>query len=93
VYDRVPSYVAQIAEYPDQHFDFCLVDGHYRQACILAAMPKLRPGGLLIVDDSQWMPLQAWGVRADWELALRGNSSTKETTIWKAKAITLKTKP
>jgi hypothetical protein len=61
-----------------------MVDGHYRQACIRAALPKLRPGALLIVDDTHWMPLAEWGVPSDWEVAMRGRSWLKETTIWKA---------
>jgi hypothetical protein len=36
--------------------DFCLVDGveRTRDACALAALPLLRPGGLLILDNSDW---------------------------------------
>jgi SAM-dependent methyltransferase len=85
-YDKPPRYVSQISEFPDRSFDFCLVDGHYRQACIRAALRKLRPGGLLIVDDTQWMPLAEWGVSTDWEVAMRGRSYLKDTTIWKAKS-------
>jgi hypothetical protein len=81
-YEQLPRYVAQIHEFPDESLDFVLVDGHYRQACILAALPKLKLGGLLIVDDTQWMPLREWGVPADWRIELRGRSAIKETTIW-----------
>jgi hypothetical protein len=83
-YEIPPRYVSQISEFPDSSFDFCMVDGHYRQACIRAALPKLRPGALLIVDDTHWMPLAEWGVPSDWEVAMRGRSWLKETTIWKA---------
>jgi hypothetical protein len=85
-YDKLPCYVSQISEFPDRSFDFCMVDGHYRQACIRAAIRKLRPNGLLIVDDTQRLPLAEWGVPMDWELATRDRSCLKETTIWKAKS-------
>lgn len=45
------SYVASIGEYPDDHFDVVVVDGRSRAACVRAAAPKVRPGGLLVVDD------------------------------------------
>jgi hypothetical protein len=83
-YEKLPRYVAEISGFPDGYFDFCLVDGHYRQACIRAALPKLRPGGLLIVDDSQQIPLTEWGVPPSWEMVLYGPSGIKVTTIWRA---------
>ncbi len=48
-----PQYVALIDEEVDQSLDFVLVDGvsERRDSCALAAVPKVRPGGLLIVDD------------------------------------------
>src|SRR5215831_2519632 len=42
VYDPIPDYVAAIEEFRDGTLDFAVVDGHYRQACILAAIPKLK---------------------------------------------------
>lgn len=50
-----------LAEQPDiyaalppgvQSLDFCLVDGKFRDRCALAAIPAIRPGGLLVIDDS-----------------------------------------
>lgn len=45
-------YVGAIAAQPDASLDFCLVDGRLRDACALACLPKLRPGGLLVLDDA-----------------------------------------
>jgi predicted O-methyltransferase YrrM len=39
-------------ELPDQALDFVLVDGHIRVACVEAALIKLKPGGLLILDNA-----------------------------------------
>jgi len=35
-------------------FDVVLVDGAFRMACIEAALPRVRPGGLLVVDNTDW---------------------------------------
>ena len=50
--DHIARYLAPIAEFPDLHFDFILVDGLFRRDCLRAAPPKLRPGGILIVDNA-----------------------------------------
>lgn len=78
------SYVTQIHGFPDETFDFCLVDGHYREACLSAAVLKLRRGGWLIVDESNmWTPpVECWGVPAGWRVDIRAWNWTKETTIW-----------
>jgi len=50
------EYVQAIAEIPDGFLDFCLVDGvaSLRAACALACLPKIRPGGIVIVDNANW---------------------------------------
>ena len=45
-------YVGAISSQADESLDFCLVDGRLRDLCILACLPKLRPGGLLVLDDA-----------------------------------------
>lgn len=45
------GYVDAISAYPDDHFDLVVVDGRYRSRCIGAALTKVQPGGLLVVDD------------------------------------------
>jgi hypothetical protein len=43
-----------------ESLDFVLVDGMWRHLCAEEAVPRLRPGGLLIVDDIEWfLPLPA----------------------------------
>lgn len=49
-----PEYVAAIGRYPDEHFDFALVDGVRRDECALAVLPKIRPAGFLVLDNSNW---------------------------------------
>ena len=45
------DYVAAIDDFPDEHFDVVLVDGRERARCALRSVAKIKPGGLLIVDD------------------------------------------
>ena len=48
------DYVRAVDTFEPRSLDFALVDGMYRSACALAAVPKLRSGGLLIVDNANW---------------------------------------
>lgn len=38
----------------DESLDFALVDGVYRDHVALFLLPKIRPGGLLIIDNVNW---------------------------------------
>jgi hypothetical protein len=46
------DYVAAIDQLDDGSLDVVIVDGMSRLACVRRAAPKLRPGGLLVVDDT-----------------------------------------
>lgn len=45
-------YVTQIDEFSDASFDVVVVDGRSRTACIKHAAPKVKSGGLLVLDNS-----------------------------------------
>lgn len=45
-------YVRTIEAYDDGAFDVVLIDGRSRPACLRLAAPKVRPGGLLVLDNS-----------------------------------------
>jgi predicted O-methyltransferase YrrM len=81
-YDVVPKYVAIADEFADGSLDFVLIDGHYRQACVPAAMKKLKPGGFLTIDNSNWMPQSEWGVPTSWPLIHKSTGFDSETSIW-----------
>lgn len=60
-------YVSAIDEFPDDMFDMIIVDGICRAECARRAARKVRPGGLVVVDDTQWgfldpcsEPFQRW---------------------------------
>jgi hypothetical protein len=46
------NYVTQIDAFSDGYFDIVLVDGRARPSCIAHAVSKVKPGGLLIVDNA-----------------------------------------
>ncbi len=82
VYEPLPRYVAVFNEFDDASLDFVVVDGHYRQACIRAAIPKLKIGGLLLLDNSNWLSDGEWGIPASWRLLHRSSNVMTVTSIW-----------
>lgn len=46
------NYVCQIDSFPDQFFDLVVVDGRARPSCLAHAAPKVKRGGLLILDNA-----------------------------------------
>jgi predicted O-methyltransferase YrrM len=46
-------YVRAVDEFADGELDVCFVDAEHRPTCMLEAMPKLKTGGVLILDDVQ----------------------------------------
>jgi hypothetical protein len=48
------NYLDVLAEFADASLDFVLVDGVQRAHCAKAAIPKVRSGGLLVVDNANW---------------------------------------
>lgn len=47
------KYVNQIDVFPDRHFDVVLVDGRARPSCLMRGAAKVKPGGLLILDNAE----------------------------------------
>lgn len=48
------AYVRAADSFDANSLDFCLVDGAYRDFCALRVIEKIRPGGLLIIDNVNW---------------------------------------
>jgi hypothetical protein len=46
------DYACSIDAYPNDHFDLVFVDGRARPSCIWHAVPKVRLGGFLVLDNS-----------------------------------------
>jgi hypothetical protein len=47
------DYATAISTFPDQHFAIVLVDGRARPSCVMHAAPKVRPGGVLVLDNAE----------------------------------------
>lgn len=47
------AYAEAINAYPDAHFDIVLIDGRSRASCLALSVPKLKPGGLLVLDNAE----------------------------------------
>jgi hypothetical protein len=47
------NYARTIDSYPDHHFDIVIVDGRARPSCIQQALPKLKVGGWLVIDNTE----------------------------------------
>lgn len=81
-YDPLPEYVAAVHEVADESLDVVLVDGPYRQPCVAAALPKLRAGGILIIDNTDWLPIEEWGVPSAWPICHQSRNVMTQTTVW-----------
>jgi len=46
------DYVSQALTFDDNSVDFCLIDGAKRDYCALYMLPKLRKGGILVLDNA-----------------------------------------
>ena len=47
------KYVKAIDQYPDGYFDLVMVDGRARASCVRRALPKVKPDGALLLDNSE----------------------------------------
>ena len=48
------AYARAALAFPDASLDFALVDGRYRDYSAQFIMPKIKPGGILIIDNVNW---------------------------------------
>jgi len=84
------DYVPAIDDYPDGHFDVVVVDGRQRVRTFERSLPKLRPGGLILLDDSERRRYRpAFDIAGSMEHeTVRGlapcKSKVAQTTMWRA---------
>lgn len=84
-------YVNAIRNYAPAYFDIVLVDGAYRRDCVSAAIAHVKPGGLLVVDNTDWhwfreVPIA--GIPDDWSRTVYAGFAPMlghktETSIWR----------
>lgn len=76
------DYFSFVKEYPNEHFDFIMVDGRARVECCLNAIPKLKSGGIFVLDNSdrdRYIPV--FTVLKDWKM-LNTTTGLFDTTFW-----------
>ncbi len=79
----IPAYVRILETFPDNSLDFVVVDGHYRTYCARECLPKIAPGGLLLIDDvNEWQTPEGTPVPPDWPLLDNSGNGIKFTCIW-----------
>lgn len=82
------DYIAHIDPFEDETLDLVVVDGRCRVECATRAIPKLRPGGRLLFDDSDRERYQGFRQTVSgWEshsfTALRpGGIPPSPATVW-----------
>lgn len=80
-----PAYVRVADEFADRSLDLVIVDGHYRTLCVRRALPRIAPGGYLLVDDMElWPSPDDLPVPSDWRVADRSSNGLKSCIIWQA---------
>lgn len=84
------DYVSSIESKPLSSQDLVLVDGAHRRECVQIAVQYVKPGGMLVVDNTDWhwfkdAPLE--GIPANWQREdypgfgpMLGHKS--QTTVW-----------
>jgi predicted O-methyltransferase YrrM len=83
------DYVNAIGDYTDASFDLVVVDGRARPDCVRAALGKVKPGGLLLLDNSE-RPLYRAATEAlapherlDFPGIAPYSTDVTQTTIWR----------
>ena len=85
---KYEKYAKSIVNVPDESFDFVFIDGKARVACAYYASAKVRPGGYILLDNSDLkkhspaMYLDGWDSRSFYSL-VPTNHNPSEATIWK----------
>ena len=80
--DEFNNYDNKVNEYPDEYFDFVLIDGRARVKCGLNAINKLKKDGIFVLDNSErprYLPLHT--TLESWP-KVETTTGLTNTTIW-----------
>lgn len=76
------NYFEIVNKYPDNSFDFILIDGRARVECSFNSIAKLKPGGILVLDNSERKRYQPVHKRlSDWP-KITTTTGLTDTTLW-----------
>lgn len=77
------EFVDSISEFPNSYFDLVVVDGRARMACMAKSKPKVKLGGVILLDDSQREHYTAGiNLMADWGGWMFDPGGTRKTTLF-----------
>jgi hypothetical protein len=83
-YDPLPRYIGTITAEPDASLALVVVDGHYRTNCVRESLPKIQPGGLLLIDDlNLWPRREDLPIPGDWPQVHESTNGLKRTGLWR----------
>jgi predicted O-methyltransferase YrrM len=60
LFEDEATYSNQTETFPADSIDFCLVDGKARDKCAVGMLSKLKPGGILVIDNVNWFLPNDW---------------------------------
>jgi predicted O-methyltransferase YrrM len=76
------NYFEVVNKYPDNYFDFILIDGRARVECTFNSIAKLKQGGIMVLDNSERKRYQPVHKRlADWP-KITTTTGLTDTTLW-----------
>ena len=76
------AYASAILEHPAASFDFVLVDGRARVECCRNAVGRLKPGGILVLDNSERGHYrEVFDMLKNWPM-VNTTTGLTDTTFW-----------
>jgi predicted O-methyltransferase YrrM len=80
------DYVAAIDDFADESLDLVIVDGMSRMECVRRGAPKVKPGGVLMVDDTDFRFLTPHKLLPGWRAVthsgFKNTRDLRETTFF-----------
>ena len=73
------TYLDQTKTFQSDSVDFCLVDGKARDKCAVGMLSKLKPGGILVIDNVNWFLPNDWSKSPN----TRRNKDGAATESWR----------
>lgn len=75
-------YFSYVRKFPNDHFDIIMIDGRARIECALNAIPKLKPGGIFVLDNSDRKRYRTiFKVLSGWK-SITTTTGLFDTTFW-----------
>ncbi len=76
-------YFQEIQKYPDYSFDFFLIDGRARVACMINAIDKIKKEGILILDNPARKKYHNIFYIFDSGKRVDYSNGLQQTTVWR----------